>query len=69
MTKITLATIEKELATLTLENGQSISLPLTELPTDSQVGDILFLGITKHNDQPFTETRDAKKILNELLSE
>jgi len=69
MIQITLTKIENELAILTLENGQSISMPLSELPTNSLVGEILFLGITKHSDQAFAEARDAKKILNELLSE
>jgi len=69
MTQVTLTKIENELATLTLENGQSISMPLSELPTDSHIGDILFLGITKHSEQAHTEARDAKQILNELLSE
>lgn len=69
MTKVTLTTIENELAILTLENGQSISIPSTELPTSSHIGDILFLGITKQSDQAFAEARDAKEILNELLSE
>jgi len=69
MIQVTLTTIENELATLTLEDGQSISIPFTELPTNSHVGDILFLGITKQSEQAFAEARDAKEILNELLSE
>jgi hypothetical protein len=69
MIQVTLTTIENELATLTLINGQSISLPLTELPTNSYVGDILFLEITKHNNQTPAKTPNVKEILNELLSE
>lgn len=69
MIQVTLTTIENELAILTLENGQSISIPSTELPKNSHIGDKLFLGITKQSDQAFAEARDAKEVLNELLSE
>jgi hypothetical protein len=68
MIKVTLTAIEKLQVTLTFDNGTSILFPISEIPTDTKVGDELFVEIVNKKNIENKQELDAKKILNELLS-